>query len=112
MEVLEEFFFVYVLDPELYVGDAPVVVLGYGIADVHRVAGMQVLEVLGPVERYGRDIAVRLVLLYELQFHVAVAGADQPSVAVVVDILSDEHRRLIAGPKGLELLEYAEELWA
>ena len=91
MEVLEEFFFVYILDSELYVGDAAIIVLGYGITDVHRVAGMQVLEMFGPVKRYGRDIAVRLVLLYELQFHVAVAGTDQPSVAVVVDVLRDEH---------------------
>ena len=47
---------------------------------------------LGTVEGYGGNITVWFVLLYELEFHMAVLGTDKTAVTVVIDVLGDEYR--------------------
>ena len=64
-----------ILDAELDVGDAPVVILHYRITDVHRISVPDMFEMFGLVESYGRKMMVRLSLLYKLQFQMCPASA-------------------------------------
>ena len=50
----------HILDAELEGGIASVVVLDDGVADVERIAFLDVVEVFGHIESYGRDAVVWL----------------------------------------------------
>ena len=52
-----------VFQAELEGGVAAIVVLYYGVADVERVAGLDVVVELGHVEGYGGDLVERLLLV-------------------------------------------------
>ena len=67
-------------------------------------------EVLALVECNGRNVPVRLILLYKLQLKVAIVTSHYPSVSVVIHILSYKHRRAVARSKWLELFQNPEEL--
>ena len=84
---LEHILFVFdVLDSELDIGQATVVILGNGIADVYGVASLDVCEMVRLIECNRRHRHVCTLFLNELQFQVAVVGTDAATVAVVVNI--------------------------
>lgn len=98
-----------VLDAELEGGVAAVVVLDDGVADVERVAGLDVVVEFGHVEGDGGDLVERLFLVDEIQFHVDTAGTDLAAVASVRDVLGQEDRVGVAGAERLELLQETEK---
>ena len=109
--ILHQFLaFAEVLYAELGVGGAAVVVFHYRIADIDRVAGLDVVEEVGHVERYCRDVMVRMRLLDEFEFEMAAFCTDLASHSIVVDILRQEDRSTVAGSERLELLQDTQEL--
>ena len=98
-----------ILYPELQIGYTPVIVLHYGIADVYRIAGLDVLEMFRLVEGYCGYRPVWLGFLYQFQFQMASISTDFPCIAVIIYILRKKDRSVVAGSERLELLEYPEE---
>ena len=97
--------------PQLHIRIAAVVVLHDGVADVERIAGLDVVERAGHIEANRRDVPSRVVLLDELELEVSALGPHLASVAVVVDVLREENRHRVLRAERLELLEDAQELW-
>ena len=52
--------FVKVLDTELSVGCASVIVFDDGIADIDRISGLDMVEIVGHIECDGRNMMVRM----------------------------------------------------
>ena len=65
------------------------------------------LVIIGHIKADGSDLAVRLAFLHEVQLEMHAAGAHLAAVAGIVHVLREEHRVVVAGAKGLELLEDA-----
>ena len=99
-----------VLDTQLDIGDATIVVLDDDIAYVDRISRLYVLEMLSLVESYGRYVVVRLRLLYKLELQMAGFRTYAAAVPVVIHILGHEYRGVVSRSEWLELLEYPEEL--
>ena len=51
---------VHILDAQLDVGTAPVVVLDYGVADIERIAGLDVIIEIRHIEGYRRNLVIGL----------------------------------------------------
>ena len=71
---------------------------------------MDIVEIVGHIERYGRYLVIRLGLLYEVQFHMYPLGSHLAAGSGIVHVLRQEYRVVVAGAERLELLEYPEEL--
>ena len=102
--------FAEVFDAELGVGGATIVVFYDGVADIDRVAGLDVVEEVGHVEGDGGDVVIRMRLLDEFEFEVAAFCTYLAAHAVVIHIFRQEYRSAVARAERLELLEDAEEL--
>ena len=71
---------------------------------------MEMFEMFRTVKCYGRYMSVWLIFLDKLKFHMSVVRAHLATITIVVDILCNEYRRLVARAERLELLEQPEEL--
>lgn len=101
---------VKILHAQLYGGVAAIVILHDGIADIERIAGLDVVVAVCHVERDSRYLEIRLRFLDELKLHVHATRTHLASVAVIIYILSEEDRVVVARAEWLELLEQTEEL--
>lgn len=63
----------------------------------------------GHIECDGRNMVIRVRLLYQFELEMPSLSANLTSVAVVIDILGKEYRCAVAWPERLELLQYAQE---
>lgn len=97
-------------DTELDIGYPPVIVLNNGIADIDRIAGFDMLEMLRLVESDGGDMVIWLSLLDQLKFQMAGISSHLTSVTVVIYILSHEYRGVVTRTERLELFEDPEKL--
>jgi len=95
---------------KLGVGCATIVVLHYTIADIDRVTGLDVVEVVGHIEGYRRNVMVRLRFLDELELEVPALGTYLADISIVIYIVCTENRHAVARSERLELLQDAEEL--
>ena len=67
------------------------------------------VEMFGLVERNGGNRPVGLRFLDQFQFEMAAIRPDLAHVAVVIDILGQEHRSVVSGTERLELFENPEK---
>lgn len=100
----------HVLDAELCIGSAAIIVLDYRITYVYRIPGLYMVKESGHIESDGRDVMIRVRLLYKFELQMASFCTDFPSVSVVIDIFRKEYRGGISRAERLELLEYPQEL--
>ena len=94
----------YILNPQLYIRNPPVIILHDGIADIDRISVPDMLEMLSLVEGDGGYVAVRLGLLDEFELEMPCIGPYATAVAVVVDVFREENGGGIARAERLELL--------
>ena len=99
-----------VLDAELGVGGAAIVVLHDGVTDVYRVAGLDAVVEVGHIEGYGRDVMIWMRFLDELELEVASFSSHLAAHTVVIYIVSTEYWCMVARAERLDLLEDPEEL--
>ena len=102
--------FTEVLDAELGVGSAAVVVLDDRIADVDRIACLYMVEERGHIEGYGGDMVVRVRFLDEFELEMASFSTYLASHSVVIYVFGKEYRGAVSRAERLELLQYAQEL--
>ena len=102
--------FVEVFYAKLGIGSATVVVLHYAIADIHRVAGFDMVEVVGHIESSRRNMMVRLRFLNKFEPEVPSLGTHLTDISVVIYIICPEHRHAVARTERLELLQDTKEL--
>ena len=101
--------FVKVLDTELRIGCAAVIVLDDGVADIDWIAGLDMVEIVGHIKGYGRYMMVRMRLLNELKLKMTAFSTHLASHAVVIYVIGTEDRSRISRSERLELLEDTKE---
>ena len=101
---------VHVLDAELGICRTSVVILYNRVTYIYRVTGLDMVEEISHVERYGRDMMVRMRLLNEFKLEMTAFCSYLTSHSVVIYVFSKEHRRCVSRTERLELLEDTQEL--
>ena len=80
---------------KLGVGCATIVVLYDTIADIDRVTGLDVVEVVGHIEGYRRNVMVRLRFLDELELEVPALGTYLADISIVIYIVCSVRFRFL-----------------
>ena len=100
----------HIVYAELGVCRSPIVVLYDGIAYIDGISGLDMVEEISHVERYGRDMMVRMRLLNEFKLEMTTFCSYLTSHSVIIYIFSKKHRCCVSRTERLELLEDTQEL--
>lgn len=82
----------HILDAELSVGCATIIVLYDRVADIYRIASLDVIEEISHIECNGRNMMVWMRLLDEFELQMAALRTDLSSHSIVIDIFCEEDR--------------------